>query len=287
MKLMRVQYERSLEVLKASLLQDSEKKIRSIVDHNEYLLKQRIETKQKKLPEEGIHVRSSKSTQFMSHQEYIDRIDDILRSKSQELELLQRQHDDFKNNIQTKFDNELEEISKKQDRAKAVIKNCENEIFDLYKYVIHLEGLISSMIAASHTVDVEISPPSKSQDMLPERFKLTHRIAASCVKRLKSRAIHSDALDSRPQTAESDSSFVDKLKSTVRRKRSYTFEKRPQPFKSGSSSSDDLYQSSPSRRNSAISDGVSLSKEIVAIGGYFSANLKFSSESSRLEEVRI
>lgn len=289
LKLMRVQYERSLEVLKASLSQDSEKKIKSVIEHNEYILKQRMELKQMRGTEDGVHLRSSKSTQFMSQQEYMDRIDDILKTKAQELELIQKQHEDFQRDIREKFNEELDELAKKQDRAKLVIKDCEHEIFDLYKYVVHLEALLSGLIASSRAVHVEVVLPNDSQELPAERFKLTHRIAGSCVKRINySASLRDENLSRNHVSAEPDPSFVDKLKSAIESRRSsFSLERKPHSAttRGVTRTPDNHRNSGPSRPQSAISSKITFSENLVNIGGYISVKLKFRSEVAHRSEV--
>ena len=270
LKLMRVQYERALDVFKMSIAQEYEKKIKSIVDHNEYLLKQRIEAQnQIKIQADGIRLSSIKSTQFIGREEYADRIEDALKSKSLEVALIQKQYEDFRVDLQRAFDSELQEISKKMDSAKLIIKDCEKEIYDLYKYAVHLESLLGRYNLLSGDAAPESIHSNEMHESTAERFKLTHRIASSFTKRTLSGLLRVE--DPYHQMEESNLSFVDKMKGVVQRKSSQSKKSRPQSASPQCTvASTGAYSNMMiPRPQSALSTIVTRSKPLLKIGAYY------------------
>lgn len=175
-RLLAGQYERQLQVLRTSLAKDHANVVAELLEHNQKLLQ--LHPPDKKAPAEELHLKSSKSIEYLTRDEHLSALRDLQGSTEEEVRLARLQYESFVSERDADIVAEIEKITAQRAKDTAMIKTWEKEIVSMYRYVEYLESSIEDFerVVASDVATLRSPPHSHC-------FEIAHRVVTACLAR--------------------------------------------------------------------------------------------------------
>ena len=184
-KVMAAQYERTLEVEKERQKKEEERKLKELMEHNQYLLSSQHSSV---LYKKETEMRMMLSSRLLSNEKVRKEKDDAEDGMNATLQHahLQARFSMLEKESQALISQEREERCRDHEESKTRIRSIEDEVVNLYLYVASLEACLTKISSALSIKRVLAPSPADTlktkSDAKEDVFTLTHRLVASYLR---------------------------------------------------------------------------------------------------------